>query len=801
MRTYFPHDIEKKWQKKWEDEKSWQTPSKPNRPKWYCLDMFPYPSGAGLHVGHPLGYIASDIASRYRRRTGYDVLHPMGWDAFGLPAENFAIKHGIHPTKSTQDNIKNFTRQIKSFGFTYDWSREINTSDPKYYRWTQWIFLQMYKHGLAYRKEAAVNWCPSCQTVLANEQVIEGACERCHTKVEQRNLKQWFLRITKYAEELLLGLENLKWSDRLKTIQRNWIGRKQGLLMTHKIKNTDLEVTTFTAYPAWVFADTFIVMAPEHPLLPKLIIGTKEESAVQAVIDRMKKRSTAAADLDTMEKEGCFTGRFAVDPLTGDDMPIWVANFALMDFGTGSIRCSAHDVRDREFAEKYHIPLREVVDRTDASEPINAHDQKGVLKNSGEFNGLSVSEAEEKICVWMEKQGFAKKHTTYRLRDWLISRQRYWGAPIPIVYCDDCGEQPVSENDLPIKLPTDVDFKPTGESPLSHSKTFHAVACPKCEKPARRESDTMDTFVCSSWYFLRFTDPNNDQVFANAENLKNWLPVDLYIGGIEHAVLHLLYARFFTKALRDFGYLNFDEPFLELKNQGLILGPDNQKMSKSRGNVVNPDEVIEAYGADAFRLYEMFMGPFEDVKPWSIAGIKGVSRFLGRVYGLLERLEEHTKDDDKLFSLTQKTIVKVTNDIETFHFNTAISTLMILNNECEKRKTISRHVYETLVMLLEPFAPHIAEELWQQLGHHTELWRTGWPKQKENIQTKEDIVIVIQINGKVRGKVLVSPEEVSQEALQKRAEQLPAIAQQLQGKSILRVIHVKNKLLNFVVTS
>ena len=805
MRTYFPQDIEPKWQKMWSDSQVFQAKDTDKRTKFYCLDMFPYPSGAGLHVGHPEGFTASDIVSRCKRMQGYNVLHPMGWDAFGLPAENYAIKKGIHPAETTATNIKNFTRQIRALGFSYDWSREINTSGPEYYRWTQWLFLQLYKNGLAYRKQAAVNWCPSCQTVLANEQVVNGACERCGTTVEQKNLKQWFFKITDYTEELLSDLNKLDWSRRLKTIQTNWIGKSEGIEITYSVKGSKKTVTVFTTRPDTNFGATFIVIAPDSKFLQDNIEQFPEQKKVTAYVTKAMKRTERERIADGKKKTGVFTGWYALNPLTDKPMPIYVSDFALGSVGTGAlVGVPGHDLRDFEFAQVVGAEIVRVVVGPDKdASPITRREQvqeeAGTMVESGFLDGLDIHEAKVKMMDYIEQQGWGKRTTTYKLRDWLISRQRYWGAPIPIIFCDDCGEVPVPESELPVELPTDVDFKPTGESPLKRSKTFHQVQCPKCGgKKARRAPETMDTFVCSSWYFLRFTDPHNTREFAAKAKTKQWLPVDLYVGGIEHAVLHLLYARFITKALRDFGHLDFDEPFLKLKNQGLILGPDGQKMSKSRGNVINPDDILEAYGADAFRLYEMFIGPFEDDKPWSTDSIRGVYRFLQKVYGLGEKVSTGAQADEKITTLLHKTIKKVTEDIEGFHFNTAISAMMIFIGALEKQAAIRREDWEKFLQILAPFAPHIAEELWQEVGHKELIAQSVWPKYNAKHLKESTVTIVVQVNGKVRGQFVVAADTRAKE-LEAMAKQVERVAGYLKGKKMKKVIVVPNKLVSFVV--
>ncbi len=798
MQKYNPAKIEKKWQAYWEEHGTFKTSEKPTK-KQYILDMFPYPSGAGLHVGHPEGYTATDILTRFLRMNGYSVLHPMGWDAFGLPAENYAIKMGVPPDETTAKNITRFREQIKAIGLSYDWSREVNTSDPNYYKWTHWLFLLMYKNGLAYKKEAKVNWCPKDNTVLANEQVVNGHCERCGTQVEQKLLSQWFLKITDYTERLLNDLDALDWPNPIKAMQRNWIGRKEGVIIEHRVKDLGLKLETFSAFPAWLFADTFIVIAPEHPLVTQLVEGTGNEPAVQAFIEETKLITADERNQDKFEKKGVFTGRYAIDPFSGLEMPIWVANFALMDFGTGIIRCSAHDPRDFEFAQKYGIELHEVVDRTNESEPVNAHDNSGVLKDSGSFTGRNIDKALiEEMLDWMEQEGFAKRHVTYKLRDWLISRQRYWGAPIPIIYCDACGMQPVAEPDLPVNLPTDVDFVPTGESPLTRSKTFHEVNCPKCAGPARRDSDTMDTFVDSSWYYFRYTDSNNDKEFAGKDKINTWLPVDTYVGGAEHAVLHLLYSRFFTKVLFDLKLIDFEEPFVKLRNQGLILGPDGEKMSKSRGNVINPDDIIKEFGADSLRMYEMFMGPLEDSKPWNTNGLIGLKRFLERVWVWVNDNKQSTAVDSELVSRElHKLTKKITNDIQSFNFNTAISAFMKFYNNV-KGESVSKQTLQTFIILLYPFAPHITEELNEILGGVQSVQHSDWPQYNAELASESQADIVVQINGKTKDK-LQAPLDATEDDIKTIALSLDKVQAALQGVEPKRVIVVPGRLVNIVI--
>jgi len=938
---YNHKDIEKKWQEVWEKEKLYKTSDKPlpsprlrqaGKKKQYILDMFPYPSGAGLHVGHPEGYTATDILARFLRMNGYDVLHPMGWDAFGLPAENYAIKEGIPPAESTAKNIDRFRQQIKSIGLSYDWSREVNTSDPSYYRWTQWLFLQLYKKGLAYKKEAYVNWCPKDQTVLANEQVVDGCCERCGTKVIQKLLSQWFFKITDYADRLLNDLDKLDWPEPIKLMQRNWIGRSEGaeiefmvdnprvrrfiilhgkhgtskrnfipwlkaslekkgyevqtpdmpnteepndieqadfvqkncklddstVILGHsfggiialrlleqgikvhgvvfaatpmsgkfldgKVRTTvaaaidrgfDFEkikqqanyfkilvdstdtvvrlqdgeilagklnslkqsfvgsephfcgaeepaildallanIKVFTTRPDTIFGATYMVLAPEHPLVKNLESGILNPEEVRKYAEDTKKKTEMQRTALEKDKSGVqLKGVMAINPATKEKIPVWIADYVLATYGTGAIMAvPQHDERDQAFAQKYKLPI---VDK-----PL-----------------IPIPEAIKK---------FGTKKIQYKIRDWLVSRQRYWGAPIPIINCDKCGRQAVPEKDLPVLLPNDVDFLPTGESPLARSKKFNQVKCPKCDGPARRDHDTMDTFVDSSWYFFRFTDPLNALAFADKKAVNSWLPVDTYVGGAEHAVLHLLYARFFTKALHDFGLIDFDEPFLKLRNQGLILGPDGEKMSKSRGNVINPDEIIEAHGADAFRMYEMFMGPLEEAKPWQTNGIVGVKRFLDKV------AKFEAKGDSK--NTIHKLIKKISSDIENFKFNTAIAAFMEFLNE---NKEMSKENWETFLILLAPFAPHLTEELWHNLGHKDSIHSQPWPKHDEYFATDEILKVVVQVAGRKRA-ILDVPAGTKPADIIERAKSDPNVRKYLEGKQIVNEIYVY-KLINFVI--
>lgn len=807
MDKYYDHKkIETKWQQLWEKESVFVVQEQAKQKKYYALCMFPYPSAAGLHVGHPESYTAVDIIARYHRHLGYNVLNPIGWDAFGLPAENYAIKVGVPPWETTAKSIDNFRRQIKSFGFSYDWSREISTADPNYYRWTQWLFLQMYKHGLAYKKKGKVNWCENCQTVLANEQVINGQCERCQNEVRQKDLEQWFFKITDYAEELLSGLDMLDWPENIKLAQKNWIGKSVGAEIEFKIKNSAFSIKVFTTRPDTLYGATYIVLAPEHELIQSLESKIENKTEVNQYITATKKKSDLERISLNKEKTGVkLKGLKAVNPANNKEIPVFIADYVLSTYGTGAIMAvPAHDERDWEFAKKHDLEIIQVIKpnahKSTDLKNIQLYTGEGVLINSGEFTGLDSETAKQKIT----KKVNGKITTQYRLRDWLVSRQRYWGAPIPIIYCDNCGMMPVPEKDLPVLLPRDVDFKPTGQSPLVYSKNFHQVKCPKCGasgQSVRREVDTMDTFVCSSWYFLRYCDPHNEQQAFSQEKVAYWLPVDLYIGGAEHAVLHLLYARFFTKALRDFGWLKISEPFLRLRNQGMILGEDNQKMSKSRGNVINPDEVVAEYGADTMRIYEMFMGPLEDTKPWSTSSIIGSRRFLEKLWLVVIEWLENNKpsvESKDMKKLVQQTIKKVSEDIVAIKFNTAISALMILVNFMAKEKSFSQESLHNLLVILNPFAPHITEELWQKIGNKDLLVTQPWPTWDKNLVQADSVTVAIQVNGKLRGSIEVSIDAKQSEILSLAREQ-ESIKKYISGKKVVKEIYVPGKIVNIVV--
>lgn len=825
MKKYDHKKIEAKWQKYWEQKKTFQAKDVSKKPKRYILDMFPYPSGAGLHVGHPEGYTATDILSRFARMNGQNVLHPMGWDAFGLPAENYAIKMGVHPQKTTEKNIKRFRQQIKSLGLSYDWSREVNTSSPDYYKWTQWLFIQLYNKGLAYKKEAYVNWCPKDNTVLANEQVVDGECERCGTEVVQKNLSQWFFKITSYAEELLSELDKLDWPEPIKLMQRNWIGKSMGAEIDFHLKNNGAVIKVFTTRPDTLFGATYMVLAPEHPIVLNLKSEISNWEQVQDYINQTKKKSELQRTQLEKEKTGVeLKGVIAFNPATKLEIPVWIADYVITGYGTGAIMAvPAHDERDFEFAKKFNLPIKNVINPYPTSPlvvqvGVSAHEfditaaieqqtaeilegkavwtEDGVLRNSGEFDGLKIDQA----IVGIGSR-YGKLSTKYKLRDWLVSRQRYWGAPIPIIHCKKCGMQPVPEKDLPVKLPVDADFRPTGESPLKRSKKFKKVFCPKCKNPAERDYDTMDTFVDSSWYFLRYTDPKNKKEFANKKKIEEWMPVDTYIGGAEHAVLHLLYARFFTKALKDLGYLSFSEPFVKLRNIGLILGPDGEKMSKSRGNVVNPDEMINEFGADSLRMFEMFMGPLEDAKPWQTNGVVGIKRFLDRVWYWVNDLKNNKKFAKKNSEKTEKNlhklIKKISEDILSFSFNTAVSAFMEFHNNT-KDEPVSAQSIKTFIKLLYPFAPHMAEELNVIMGGKKSVQLENWPTYDPAKVVDSTVEIVVQINGKVKGRVSVATGS-SQTDVELEAKKSEAVALALAGKKINRVIFVPNRLINFVI--
>ena len=805
MEEYKPYEIEQKWQKKWAEDKLYYASDQSNKPKWYALTMFPYTSG-DLHIGHWYAMAPADAYARFKRMQGYNVLHPMGFDAFGLPAENAAIKRGIHPREWTLRNIENMRRQLKSIGAIYDWDREVITCLPEYYRWTQWFFLKLYRGGLAYRAKAPVNWCPSCQTVLANEQVLGGLCERCSTQVVRRDLEQWFFRITKYAEELL-NFDGIDWPEKIKLMQRNWIGKSEGAIISFPIKGLDQKIEVFTTRPDTIFGATFLVLAPEHPLVEKLT-SSKQESLVRDYIEKARHHTEIERLSTEKEKDGVFTGSYAINPLNNKRLPIWIADYVLLSYGTGAIMAvPAHDERDFTFARKYSLDIEVVIAPPEWDEKTleNAYAGEGAMINSGKFNGLASEKGKEEVIRYIEENGLGKKTVSYKLRDWLISRQRYWGAPIPIIYCPKCGIVPVPEKDLPVLLPENAKFKPTGESPLKYVPEFVNTTCPNCGSPAERETDTMDTFMCSSWYFLRYTSPHYDKGPFDPEKVKLWMPVDIYTGGAEHAVMHLLYARFFIKAIRDLGLINLDEPFKKLFNQGTIIA-QRQKMSKSRGNVVTPDPYVSELGADTVRTYLMFLGPWEEGGEWQDRGINGVHRWLKRIWALVldEYIPKEISSNEEIRRLTHKVVKRVTQDIEEFHFNTAIAALMEFSNTLRKVKddgSASLNVWDealkTLLLLLAPFAPHITEELWAKKGYPYSIHNQNWPQWDESLVREEEVTIVVQINGKLRDSFPV-PAGLSEEEIKRMAQERPKVKSRLDSYSVIKTIYVPQKLVNFV---
>ncbi len=801
---YNPQKIEKKWQKQWDKLKLFRALDKSKKPKFYCLDMFPYPSAEGIHVGHLRGYTFSDLITKKKIMEGFNCLHPMGWDAFGLPAENFAIKTGIHPAISTKKAITNIKKQLISAGFGYDWEREICSAEPEYYKWTQWMFLQFYNAGLAYQKEAAVNFCPSCKTVLANEQVIDGKCERCGSLVERRYLKQWFLRITNYAERLLNDLDEVNWPEKIKTMQRNWIGRSAGTTIKFKIQDSSLEIPVFTTRADTLFGCTYMVIAPEHPILQNFKLQISNFKEVQKYIEKSKKKTEIERLSRDKEKTGIeLKDITAINPINNKEVPIFIGDYVLMEYGTGAIMAvPAHDQRDFVFAKNQGLPILEVIKSINGKSSIEkeAFEEDGILTNSGPFSELSSAEAREEIIKYLKKRELGRKEVCYKLKDWLISRQRYWGSPIPIIYCSKCGKVPVPIKDLPVQLPKIKNFKPTGEgkSPLAKSIKFIEVKCPKCGSPAKRETDTLDTFVCSSWYFLRYADSKNRKEPFNKLRIKNWLPVDLYIGGAEHATLHLLYARFFTKFLFDKKLISFNEPFSKLFNQGIIYR-HGTKMSKSKGNVVTPDYIIQKFGADTMRLYELFMGPADQATEWSDEGVIGCCRLLNKVWTLQNKVDYKLGIKNyKLEKLLHKTIKKVTEDIKSFKFNTAVSALMILVNEMEKQEKLSVINYQLLIILLSPMTPHIVEEIWQKLGNKKSVFSQPWPKYDPKLIEEEMTILVIQVNGKVRDKVEVQID-ISKNEAEKLAISREKVKNWIEDKKIKKIIFVPRKLINIVI--
>ncbi|WP_342752926.1 leucine--tRNA ligase [Shouchella clausii] len=801
----FSHqEIEKKWQAFWEENKTFKTDEQAEGPHFYALDMFPYPSGAGLHVGHPEGYTATDILARMKRMQGYNVLHPMGWDAFGLPAEQYALDTGKHPATFTKQNIDTFKRQIKELGFSYDWDREISTTDPHYYKWTQWIFLKLYEKGLAYIDEVAVNWCPALGTVLANEEIVDGVSERGGHPVERRPMKQWMLKITAYADRLLEDLEELDWPESIKEMQRNWIGKSEGAEVTFKINEHSVNV--FTTRPDTLFGATYMVLAPEHKLVTEITTDEQKE-AVEAYQKQVALKSDIERTDLAKEKTGAFTGAYAINPVNGEKIPVWIADYVLISYGTGAVMAvPAHDERDHEFASAFGLPIKEVVKGGDVEKEAYTGDGEHI--QSDFLNGLNKQEAVEKMIVWLEKNGAGQRKVTYRLRDWLFSRQRYWGEPIPIIHWEDGSMSALDESELPLVLPDLEEIKPsgTGESPLANAKDWLEVVDPKTGMRGRRETNTMPQWAGSCWYYLRYIDPTNDEALADPEKLKNWLPVDTYIGGAEHAVLHLLYARFWHKFLYDIGVVPTKEPFQKVFNQGMILGENNEKMSKSKGNVVNPDEIIASHGADTLRLYEMFMGPLDASVAWSTNGLDGSRRFLERVWRLIVneetgKLNSNVKDvegNEAFVRTYHQTVKKVTEDFAELRFNTGISQLMVFVNEGNKQEVLPKALIEGFVKLLSPVAPHIAEELWEKLGHTDTITYEAWPTYDESLLVENEVEVVVQMNGKVKTKLVIN-KGASKEEMEAAALADEKVQAAIGEKTIRKVIAVPGKLVNIVV--
>lgn len=821
--SYYPQEIEKKWQKVWEENKAFKTPDNSDKPKYYALSMFPYPSGK-LHMGHVRNYTITDVIARYKKMNGFNVLHPMGWDSFGLPAENAAMKHGANPETWTDENIAYMTKQLKMLGLSYDWDREVTTCKPDYYKWTQWLFLQLYKKGLAYKKEAAVNWCEECGTVLANEQVIDGKCWRCDHVVEKKYLSQWFLKITDYAEVLLEDLDKLPgWGDNVKTMQANWIGKSQGALLRFKVKEIPgMEVPVYTTRPDTVYGITYLVVAPEYKDIEKLT--TPENKAAVEEYRANARKMTEIERLSTERvKTGVPLGTHCINPFNGEEFPLWTADYALVEYGTGAVMAvPTHDTRDFDFAKKYNLPMKVVIENPENPSDCKdeAYTEPGVMVNSGEFNGMKNEDAKKAITEKAVREGFGEFKTQYRLRDWLVSRQRYWGAPIPVVYCEKCGIQPVPEDQLPVMLPKDVDFSVVGKSPITTSKTFVQTTCPCCGGPARRETDTMDTFVCSSWYYLRYSDAKNADKPFDRELVNKWLPVDQYVGGIEHAILHLLYSRFFTKALRDLGLLDFDEPFKNLLTQGMVL-KDGSKMSKSKGNTVDPDEIFENYGADTARLFILSDSPPARDFDWSDAGVEGCYKFLNRVWRLISsnagnltldyKLEfPLKKENDDLVRKVHMAIKGISIDIANdFQFNTVISKYRELVNaiydwqgkksqlDNEDKQVVSFAIL-SLIKLMSPVAVHLTEEAWHELGAKTSIHEEEWPKWDENLAKASSITLIVQVNGKLKDKI-EADEALNEEELKALALESPKVKELTEGKTIVKTIVVPKKLVNIVV--
>ena len=800
--VYDHHSVESKWQKVWDDEKAFAATNDFSKPKYYALVEFPYPSGQGLHVGHPRPYTALDIVSRKRRMQGYNVLFPMGWDAFGLPTENYAIKNKIHPKIVTKNNVARFKQQLHSIGYSFDWDREVNTTDPGYYHWTQWIFLKLFNAGLAYKTQMPINWCTSCKVGLANEEVVNGVCERCGAPVVRKMQSQWMLKITEYADKLLEGLDSVDYIERVKTQQRNWIGRSTGAEVDFKLTGTEDKLTVYTTRPDTLFGATYMVMSPEHPYIEKYKDRIRNFDEVVKYREEASRKSDFERTELAKDKTGvCLDGLTAIDPVNDKEIPIWISDYVLMSYGTGAIMAvPAHDERDWEFAKKFDLPIIEVVAGSDkpVTEQVYTDVAEGKLVNSGFLDGLSVAEAKKKITEFLEEKGIGHAKTNYKLRDWVFSRQRYWGEPIPIIHCDKCGYVPLKEEDLPLELPEVESYMPgdNGESPLAAMDSWVNVTCPCCGGPAKRETDTMPQWAGSSWYFLRYTDPNNDKELASQEALKYWLPVDWYNGGMEHTTLHLLYSRFWHRFLYDQGVVPTKEPYAKRTSHGMILGSNGEKMSKSRGNVVNPDDIIEEYGADTLRTYEMFIGAFDQAANWSMEGVQGCRRFLDRVWKLQDIVTDGDSYSKDLEVKINQTIRKVSGDFETLKYNTGIAALMSLINDFYKAGSITKADLKTFITLLNPVAPHITEEIWSNMGFEGRVYQTSWPEFDESKCVEDRITIAVQVLGKLRG-TFEEDRNASKETMIERAKE--TVAERLEGKEIVKEIYVPGKLVNFVV--
>ena len=802
MQNYNFKEIEKKWQDKWEEANCFHAVNGSDKPKYFSMIEFPYPSGAGLHVGHPRSYTALDIIARKRRMEGYNVLYPIGWDAFGLPTENFAIKNKIHPKIITKQNIDNFTRQLKMLGFSFDWDRAVNTTDPKYYKWTQWIFKKLFENGLAYKQEMPINWCTGCKVGLSNEEVVNGVCERCGSEVVQRRKSQWMLKITEYAQRLIDDLDDVDYIERVKTQQKNWIGRSEGAEVKFTLTSGD-DMIVYTTRCDTLFGATYVVLSPEHDLVQKLLPQLENADDVKEYINLAAKKSEFERTELAKEKTGVqLKGIYAINPANGAKLPVWISDYVLVTYGTGAIMAvPAHDSRDWEFAKKFNLPIIEVVSGgKNVQEEAYTDVASGTMVNSGFLDGLQVKEAIPAMIKWLEEKGLGKRKVNYKLRDWVFSRQRYWGEPIPLVHCDKCGWVAIDDSELPLELPEIETFEPgeNGESPLAKAYDWINTTCPKCGGKAQRETDTMPQWAGSSWYFLRYTDPHNDEAFASKEALDYWLPVDWYNGGMEHTTLHLLYSRFWHKFLYDIGAVPTKEPYMKRTSHGMILGENNEKMSKSRGNVVNPDDVVNEFGADAFRTYEMFIGAFDQSTPWSQQGLKGCYKFLERVWNIQEMLTEDEGYSKELEKAVHKTIKKVGEDFERMKFNTAIAAMMSLVNDFYKKGSVTKGEYMTLITILNPVAPHMTEELWEKYGNGGLLSISAWPKYDEDKTVDDEIEIAVQINGKVKDKAVI-PAGLNREETEKAVMDTDAVKALIAGKNVVKVIPVPDKLVNIVV--